>query len=356
MKANIRSWIIRIGWLPPVVVAAAVAWVRQAADDTVPNVASGNGRIEAVEIDIAARLPGRVREILVREGDPVAAGQVLARMDTAVLEAQLREAEARLRQAGNGVATARSEVVLREAEKVAAEALLAQRTAEWDIARKRFSRSSRLAGEGATSEQDADDDSARMDGAAAAVGAARARLAAAEAAIATARSQVVGAESAEEASSAAVERVRADIDDCALQAPRAGRVQYLVARAGEVVGAGGRVVNLVDLSDVYMTFFLSTAEVGRVALGSEARLVLDAAPEHVIPARISFVADVAQFTPKTVETAVEREKLMFRVRAQIPADLLGRYTEQVKAGLPGVAHVRLDPKRPWPAALEVKLP
>lgn len=104
-----------------------------------------------------------------------------------------------------------------------------------------------------------------------------------------------------------------------------------------------------------MTFFLPTAQAGRVAIGSEVRLVLDAAPQWVIPARATFVASVAQFTPKTVETEVEREKLMFRVRAHIPPDLLRRNIEQVKTGLPGRAFVRLDQKAEWPAQLTENL-
>ena len=123
-----------------------------------------------------------------------------------------------------------------------------------------------------------------------------------------------------------------------------------------MVGAGGRVLSLVDLSDVYMTFFLPTAAAGRVALGTEVRLVLDVAPQYVIPAKASFVSDVAQFTPKTVETASEREKLMFRIRAQIPVELLRKHLTQVKTGLPGVAYVRLDSGKPWPAHLQIKLP
>ncbi len=133
-------------------------------------------------------------------------------------------------------------------------------------------------------------------------------------------------------------------------------MQYRVAQPGEVLGTGGRVLSLVDLSDVYMTFFLPTTEAGRVALGAEVRLILDAAPQYVIPAQVSFVADVAQFTPKTVETASEREKLMFRVRAQIPVELLKKHITQVKTGLPGMAWLRLDADAPWPAHLQVKLP
>ena len=141
------------------------------------------------------------------------------------------------------------------------------------------------------------------------------------------------ARSAVEAAGASVERLQADLYDSQLKTPRAGRVQYRVAQPGEVLGAGGKVLNLVDLRDVYMTFFLPERQAGRVPLGSEVRLVLDAAPQYVIPARVSYVASVAQFTPKTVETASEREKLMFRVKARIDPELLRKHMEQVKTGL-----------------------
>ncbi|MGB5096377.1 MAG: HlyD family efflux transporter periplasmic adaptor subunit, partial [Porticoccaceae bacterium] len=168
-------------------------------------------------------------------------------------------------------------------------------------------------------------------------------------------SQVVAARSAVDAAQATIERLQADIDDSVLRSPRDGRVQYRVAEPGEVLPAGGVVLNLVDLDDVYMTFFLPTAAAGRVALGAEVRLVLDALPQHVMPARATFVADVAQFTPKTVETAEERLKLMFRIKARIEPELLKKHVRQVKTGLPGVAYVRLDPSRDWPERLTVTL-
>jgi len=177
-----------------------------------------------------------------------------------------------------------------------------------------------------------------------------------EAAIEAAKSQVTEAESAVEAAKAATDAIVADIQDNQLRAPRSGRVQYRVAQAGEVLAAGGRVLNLIDLGDVYMTFFLPTRMAGRVGLGSEARLILDAWPNFVIPARISFIASVAQFTPKTVETESEREKLMFRVRARIDPELLQRHIRFVKTGLPGVAYVRVDQKIEWPANLQIKVP
>ena len=115
-------------------------------------------------------------------------------------------------------------------------------------------------------------------------------------------------------------------------------------------------LDLVDLSDVYMTFFLPETVAGRVALGSEVRIVLDAAQAFVIPARVSYVASVAQFTPKTVETQSERQKMVFKVRAQVSPELLQRYRQHVKTGLPGMAYVLVDPAQPWPARLEVALP
>lgn len=355
MKARSRKWLIRTGWVLALSMVAVFAWLKYGGEDEDAALASGNGRIEAVEIDIAAKSPGRVKEIYVREGDFVTAGQVVARMDTDVMEAQLRQAEAQLRQAESSVMTARSQLLLREAEKNATLAVLVQREAEHEIANKRLARSSLLAREGASSQQEADDDIAQVKGTAAAVSAVRAQIAAADAAIAAARAQITGSESALEAAKAIVERIRAEISDSTLQAPRDGRIQYRVAQPGEVVGGGGRVLNMIDLNDVYMTFFLPTAAAGKVALGTEVRLVLDAAPQYVVPARVSFIADVAQFTPKTVETASEREKLMFRIRAQIPVDLLRKYMTQVKTGLPGVAYVKLDPHAEWPAHLRTRM-
>ena len=110
MKARSRKWLIRTGWVLALSMAAVFAWLKFGAEDEDTALASGNGRIEAVEIDIAAKSPGRVKEIYVREGDFVTAGQVVARMDTDVLEAQLRQAEAQLRQAESSVMTARSQL------------------------------------------------------------------------------------------------------------------------------------------------------------------------------------------------------------------------------------------------------
>jgi HlyD family secretion protein len=339
-----------------VIGAALFAWQFLQKNGLPDGFASGNGRIEAIEIDIAAKTAGRLRDILVDEGDFITAGQVLARMDTAVLEAQRREAEAELQRARISVEIAISLVTQREAEREAAQALIAQRKAELDAAQRRLARSQELAPKGAVSTSKLDDDRAAAEAARAAVAAAKAHAAGAQAAISQARSNVVAAQAAIEAAQATIQRIQADIDDSVLTSPRDGRVQYRVAQPGEVLASGGTVLNMIDLTDVYMTFFLPTKAAGRIALGAEARLVLDAAPQYVIPAEISFVADEAQFTPKTVETTEERLKLMFRVKARIAPDLLREHLLQVKTGLPGMAYVRLDPRVDWPPELQTRLP
>ncbi len=334
---------------------AAVVWGPWRDNGLGEGFVSGNGRIEATEIAVATKLAGRVKDILVTEGQFVKAGQPLAHMEIESLQAQREEAEARLQQAKEAVSGAEMQVALRQSDHQAALALVAQRESELDAAQRRLPRSEKLAKEGFFSGQLLDDDRARVRSQEAAAAAARSQAKAAQAGIAAARSQVTGAQANVKALEATLERIDVELADSALKAPRDGRVQYLVARPGEVVAAGGRVLNLLDLSDVYMTFFLPETVAGRVALGSEVRLVIDAAPQYVIPAKVSFVASAAQFTPKSVETASERQKLMFRVRAQIDRELLLKHLEQVKTGLPGVAWLKLDAQAQWPAHMAIKV-
>ena len=349
-------------WLYPtlgVTAAAIIAgllWYTLRPTDLGEGFASGNGRIEATDIDVASKLPGRVASIEVEEGQFVQQGQVIARMDTQGLQAQLAQAQAQMRQAQNSQLTASAQVRLRESEKTTAEAIVRQRQSEVSAAQKRYARSATLVKRNAMAQQQLDDDLARLQSAQAALAAAQSQVISAEAGIAASQSQVIEAQSAVEATQASVERLQIDIEDSQLKAPRGGRVQYRVTEPGEVIGAGGKVLNLVDLSDVYMTFFLPERQAGRVALGDEVRLVIDAIPQYVIPAKVSYVASVAQFTPKTVETANEREKLMFRVKARLDTELLQRHLTQVKTGVPGVAYLRLDPQAEWPVNLAIKVP
>jgi len=351
MAGKARSWWGGAAAVAVLVVLGWLAWQNRAQDGQLAGIASGNGRIEATEIDISALSAGRIARIQAAEGQFVRKGEVLVQMDTLQLDAQKRQAEAQLRRARIGVETAQSLVTQAEAQHKAAEATVEQARAAADAAAARLARTESLARSNVASQQVLDDVRASGRETQAALASAEANLAAAEAGIGTARAQVVDAEAAVDAAQAAIEAIEVQIGDATLQSPRDGRVQYRIAQEGEIVAAGGRILNLVDLEDVYMTFFLPTSQAGRVEVGAEARLVMDAAPQYAIPARISYVADVAQFTPKTVETAEEREKLMFRVRAQVDPELLRKYSNYVKTGLPGMAYVRLDPEVAWPDTL-----
>ncbi len=303
-------------------------WWQQEQSRLPSDIASGNGRIEAEEVHVATRYAGRVVAVLVEEGDMVEPGQVLARMDTAELEASLAKAKADIAGAEEDVAEARAEIARRESELT--------------FARQELDRALYLVERGHVSEQIADQRRSERNAAAAALDAARARLA-------SNRQAVVSA-------AAEARRIQTRIDEAVLIAPRRGRVQYRLAEPGEVLDAGGRVVTVLDLTDVYMTIFLPTAQVGRVALGSEARIILDPVPQYVIPAKVSYIASEAQFTPREVETRSEREKLMFRVKVKIDPELLLAHIEQVKTGVPGEAFALLGSDASWPESLAVKLP
>ena len=178
----------------------------------------------------------------------------------------------------------------------------------------------------------------------------------AEASVQGAIAQREQADAAIKSAQAEVERIESILKDLVLISPRTGRVQYQLARNGEVIAAGGKVFTILDLHDVYMTVFAPAAVAGRLEVGGEARIILDPVPEYVVPASVSFVAADAQFTPKTVETKDEREKLMFRVKLQLDAEVLKQYSRRVKTGIRGLGVVRTNTATAWPEDLQVKLP
>lgn len=312
-----------------VLVAAVVGYVKWPNGTTLPDgLASGNGRIEATEVDVSTKLAGRLSEVRVREGDMVDNGATLALLDDRTLQAQLKAAQAELMRATQ--------------DKAYAEALVTQRRSELTLAQKQLDRARKLVKQGNISSEQLDRDQNAQISAEAALKAAEIGVQERIAAITVAEAQVEG--------------IQSNLDDTELKAPIGGRVLYRLAEPGEVLGAGGKVLTLLDLEDVYMTIFLPTADASRLAIGDEARIILDAVPDYVIPASVSYVSPQAQFTPKMVETRVEREKLMFRVKVRIDPALLRQYADQVKVGVPGEAYVRTHADTQWPTHLQVKLP
>ena len=172
--------------------------------------------------------------------------------------------------------------------------MVVQRESELDAARRRFVRSETLSREGASSMQELDDDRARVHSAEA-VNAARAQVTAAAAAIDTARAEQTGTQSSVAAAEATIARIDADIRDSELRARATAACSTASPRPAKC-WRRRQVLNMVD--GVYMTFFLPEQVAGRVAMGDDVRIVLDAVPQYVIPAKVSFVASTAQFTPR----------------------------------------------------------
>ncbi len=326
-KTNSRKMLTRIILVVIVVGVAAFLGFKywRARQSALPKgIVSGNGRLEAKLVDVAAKESLRVKEILVDEGNIVAADQVVVRMDTMTLEAELAEAKQK-------VAVAQEQIA-------AANAAIVKRKSEIELAKLELERTRKLLQDRAASQE-------QYDIRQTAVQTNTAGLAEDEAHLQTAKQQV-------EVAQANVAVIQTRIDDATLKSPVRGRVLYRLAEAGEVLGPGGKALTLVNLEDVYMEIFLPSEEAARARIGSEARITLDAAPGLAAPGYVSFVSPEAQFTPKQVETRSERSKLMFRVKIQVPEELVASYIEYVKTGVRGVGYVRVDQYAVWPDRLQ----
>ena len=310
--------------LSAIIAASAYYYIIFQADNDLEGIAYGNGRIEAQSIDIATRHGGRVLSVPVEEGQMVEAGDIIAELDLSDWAASLAGAEANVRASIQ--------------KKDAAASTVAQAESARMLADKEFARADELARDKAVSES-------RRDQAYNAKQSAEAQLAAAKQNLASAEESIEVAESE-------VARLKDLLTDQHLKASKKGRVLYKLVEPGEVMSAGSKAVTLLDLTDVYMTIFLPTETVGKLRLGEESRIILDAAPDIAIPAYISYISPEAQFTPRQVETRTEREKLTFRVKVRIPPELLSKYIDHVKTGLPGMAYIKSDKDRDWPTRLQ----
>lgn len=327
MRRRLAKMIVGMA-LIALAIAGAYAWYKLRPPGLPPGFVSSNGRIEATEIDIATKYAGRIEQVLVREGDTVDAGQVVARMDTSELLAQLHQAQAQERAADDS----------RKSDEKNAE----QAATQFDFSARDYKRYLELSHHNVIGTQELDKYSTQMASNRSAFEAARSKVAADVASIAADR--------------AAIDQIQTQLNDRDLKAPVHARVLYKLAEPGEVLSAGGNVVTVIDLTDVYMEIFLPDVEAGKVAIGADARVILDAGPQWALAAQVSYVAAKAQFTPKSVETKIEREKLTFRVKVQLIPKLLKRYEPWVKVGLPGVAYIKADPNAEWPAQLQAREP
>jgi HlyD family secretion protein len=303
---------------------AGFYWWKHSLAQLPAGISYGNGRLEADEIDIDTKFAGRIAELRADIGDMVTAGQVVARMDTRDLQESLRKSQAQVEQAQRAIEEANAN--------------LEQQRTQQTLAAQELDRTQMLLKQGYATRELFDQRTQAMNAAIAGLNAATERVAQTERAL--------------EASKHDVGLYTVNINDNDLVAPRDGRIQYRIANIGEVLPAGGKVFTMLDISYVYMDVYLSAPEAGKIKVGTDARILLDAYPNAPIPAKVSFLASQAQFTPKTVETQSERDKLMFRIRVRIDPDRSRDHAPSVRSGLPGVAYLRADPGVVWPKNLQ----
>ena len=367
--------------LVPLILVAAIigaiivysnGWLNSEPD----NVIRFSGNIELTEVDIAFRIPGRIQELSLKEGDSVKAGTVIARLDTAQLRSQKEQVkaarlslEARLRQVSTTIdlqeQTVEGQIEQRQAELRNAEAMLEEllagsRTQEIEQAQAALERAR-------TEYQTAERDWMRAetlfrdeDISAAAHDQARFRFESAKAAlrqaeeglslvkegpraerIEAARAQVRRAKAGlrlAEAGRLEVKRTRqerearvaelaqvdaelgviqAQLDDSVAVSPVDGVVLVKSAERGEVIAAGSTILTVGDIEHPWLRGYVSETDLGRIKLGMPVKVMTDSFPGKVYKGKISFISSEAEFTPKQIQTPEERVKLVYRIKVDV---------------------------------------
>ena len=323
-----------------------------------------NGRIEGDHVTVASKFPGRVQQLLVREGATVTAGQVLITLDDAQTRAKVDQAkhaaeaaEAQVQAAHTTLAVLnldvplaieRAEAQVAKAADVVDKALSVEREARSDAQRFRD-----LAAKDEASIQQRDQAVMRWE-------VAQKDIASSRSALVQANKELAQAElgwkriRAKEAEVEALERQRdhayavldeADsiLKDLTITAPTSGTVTSRMVDAGEVIAAGAPLLELVDMDHLYLKVFVPEVQIGKIRLDLPARIYTDAFPEHPFDARVRYVASKAEFTPKEVQTPDERVKLIYAVKLYLNENPDHRLTP----GLPADAVIRWKDDAAW---------
>ena len=328
-----------------------------------PNLIKLSGRIEGDDAAVAAKVGGRLKEITVREGDQVKAGQVIAVIDDEQVRAreeqeqslvqqsqakvawakqQIGVLNAQLDQSNTGVdqaqLDARGRVSQAEADLAKAEAQLAQHQADLKQARYDEERYATLAKDGDVPERTGRQAASTSEAQAAAVEAAKRQVDAARAGLMVARanlsnismrtsqslairqqilqsqSDIASAEAEAEKAKARLKEAQANRNDLQIVAPFDGTVTVRSAEPGEVITAGTPVVTIVNLSAVYLRGFIPEGDIGRVRTGQVARVYLDSAPNKAIDAIVIRIDPEASFTPENTYFQDDRIKQVVGVK------------------------------------------
>lgn len=345
-------------------VGAVVVLKFLTADGLPDGLIQANGRIEGDHVTVASKFPGRIVDLLVREGAVVTRGQVLVRLDDAQVNAKLVQADRLVDSLSAQVEASHMELAVLnlgvplaiEAESAKVEraragvqkAKAVEYEAKRDVDRLRL-----LIREQAVSQQHLDQAEARWN-------ISISDVALANAALDQAAKELSQAElgwkriRSKEADVAALERQRDQAEaaqaeaasvlrDLTLVAPTDGTVVTRMADVGEVVAAGAPLLELVDLDRLYLQVYVPEVQVGKVRLNLPARIYTDAFPDQPFEAVVRYIASKAEFTPKEVQTPDERVKLIYAVRLYLTSNPEHRVTP----GLPADAVIRWRDEVPW---------
>lgn len=336
--------------------AGGVWYVLQNQKETLPAwIAQSNGRLELNRIDVASLYPGRVKAVLVEEGADVKEGDILAELSSETSNSRLEEARAAELRQEEAVGRAKAAEAQMKQTVARAQANVDANRQQLRVAKMELDNARKLLADQLVSQSEVTKRQADYERAVAAVKAAEAARDEARATVAQSTAAQAEARAGVEQARAAVKSATSANDDMNIRAPIAGRVEYTIAEAGNVVAAGSKVVSLLDPADVSMNIFLPTDSMSRLKVNDDARIRLDGI-DAVFPAKIKFIATDAQFTPKSVETVDERAKLMFKVKLQVSRETAVKYNRLLKGGLTGNGFVKTDAKAAWPAELAVRLP
>lgn len=318
-------------------------------------IASVNGRLELERLDIATLYAGRIEEIYVKEGQRVEKNQPLARLSSTQSQSQVEASEAQILSAKAQVENAKAQKLRAEEAVMRANAEMNAQQQQAKVAKLELDNAKKLRRENLVSASELERRQANYKAALAAVETAKAAKAEAQAGVNQVQATISQAQAGVNQAEAQSKQANSQNDDMLIRTPIAGRVEYKIVDVGNVVGAGSKIVSLLNPKDVYLNIFLPAHQSNSVKIGDETRIKIDGS-DNVFPANITYVASEAQFTPKSIETEEERTKLMFKVKLRVPEELANKYVGLFKGGMTAIGYVKYDAQAQWPESLSIKLP
>ena len=312
-------------------IAASVYFYLHLTEEKAPvNQLTLSGNIEAHESLVGFKAPGRIVELPVEEGQQVAQGALLARIDNADLQQKVRVDEATVRVRESSLAltlagTRHQEVKAAQQSIVDADADLEQKQLDNERAQQLFAKDE-------VSAQDRDQAATAQKRAEAIFKAAQQRY---NEAVEGSRKEDIAISRANlNQANASLGLSQVNLSYSVLYAPMAGVVTVRQAELGEVVAPGSPVVTLADLDHIWLRAYVAETDLGRIAWGQNVTITTDTYPGKQYHGRISFISSDAEFTPKSVQTTKERVTLVYRIKIDIDNP-----THELKPGMPADARI-----------------